>query len=446
MNFLEEIELKKKNLNEIRVHGVQVWVYLRVRFYFHFLNKKNAWQEKKVGNFLKKFHYFKSIFYGFTNWFNKYETIVFSDSSQRKKINGRLYDKLMDAWADEFSGKTLFIEMPNLNHFKKNKIHSKYIVSRILLVSIINILSLTKKSSVIQSVADIENEYNIGNIHSQWINELFSGITVYKYLFMILKPKRVFVSNYYWNIDVILAAHYHGITVAEPQHGVIGHGHFAFNTNHRFDSVYFPDIMFLFGKDDEYIIQKNGNLTKTESVGHFYIDYVNNKMVPNSTWQKKLDKYDLRIIVSLQLENGLEVLNFIKEVAEKSLNNCFIIAVRQDFQKTLLSEVPDNIIFPTDLDCYQVAKLSDIHTSVYSTCVKETLALGLTNILINFGGKAASYYENLEFLNIVSSTDEYIKLLNAYKKKDVEKVKESVSGFIKPNYLVNVKECVKKYF
>lgn len=446
MNILEKIELKHKNLNEIRFHGVQVWVYLRVIYYFHFLNKKNAWHGKKGGNILKKFHYFKSIFYGFTNWFNRYDTIIFSDSSQRKKINGKYYDKLMDAWADELPGKTLFVEMPNLNHIEINKVYSKHIVSRILLVSIINSLSLIRKKSVIKPISRIEYEFNIGIIHPKWINDLFSGIIVHKLLFRLLKPKRVFVSNYYWNIDVVLAAHDLGIIVAEPQHGVIGNNHFAFNTNHKFESVYFPDFMFLFGEDDEAIIKRNGNVKHAISVGHFFLDYVNNKMKPDKNWSEKLKKYNKRIIVSLQLENGLEVLEFIKKVAIKLENYCFVIAVRQNFQKNLINNFTDNVYFPGNLDCYQIAKLCDIHTSVYSTCVLETIALGLPNILIKIDERASIYYNDLQYVKVANDYDSYIKLIESENNINKTDVAQSAKSFIKPNYLMNVKNCVAKYF
>ncbi|MEN8137844.1 MAG: hypothetical protein ABFR62_05370 [Bacteroidota bacterium] len=445
MNQLSKIEEENLNLSDIRINGEEIWMFLRVRYYFYFLGKKQKWKSGKRGNIKKKLHYLSTLFYGFKNWFKKYDYIIFSDSSQRKLIDGQYQDKLAEYLSKELEGESLFVELPNLHHENIKEISSRHIVSRIPLITVVNLLMFFLPKYKHGRVDEIQSRYNIEAGYSKWLQEFFGGIKVYKLFFRIYRPKAVVVSNYYYNIDVVIAAKKYGIKVIETQHGVIGESHFAFNINQEFSRRYFPDIMLMFGDDDKEVIDEGGKVLSPYSVGHYYLDYINNKYDLSEKWLGRLSKFKLSIAVSLQLESGKEILDFIAKIAAKRSEYIFLIAMRQDFQRNLIENIPDNVIFPDDLDCYQIVKHCDIHSSVYSTCVQESLALGKYNVLINLDNAASKYYSKLNYTSIVSDKilDDYISALDTYEAVSPEIIQNSMKSYVEPNYMGNIKELVK---
>jgi len=440
MNLLSKIENENINLSKIKLKGEEIWVFLRVKYYFSFLGKKQNWKPNKQGNIKKKLHYLSTMFYGFNNWFRNYNYIIFSDSSQRKLIDGKYQDKLTEYIWEKLDGNTLFIELPNIHHKNIDTVKSNNIVSRIPIVALINLLKFFLPKYKHREIDDVEDKYNLKNNYTKWLQEFFAGITVYKILFGIYKPKAIVVTNYYYNIDVIISAKKQGIKVIETQHGVIGNSHFAFNINQSYSGDYFPDTMLLFGNDDKAIIDKKGLVGKSYSVGHYYIDYINNGFNKTKKWIDLLSRYKKSIAVSLQLESGKLILDFIKTVALQKKDFVFLIAVRQDFQREILDQIPENILFPSDLDCYQIIKHCDFHSSIYSTCVQESLALGKINILIDLDNIAKKYYSHLPNTFIVDykNHNKYIKTIEETVIINPDIVKDSMRLYIEPNYTKNI--------
>jgi len=131
-DFENVLELEKyyKDILE----NIEEWAYIRLKVGFFLKNRNNkkikiknnsiAEKFKKVVSILLKI---KDMFYGFKNWFGKYDYLFFSYSEQRKLINGRYKNKAMDDLIDkELEKKSLLIEAKNSKRFKK--IYTKYVV------------------------------------------------------------------------------------------------------------------------------------------------------------------------------------------------------------------------------------------------------------------------------------------------------------------------------
>ena len=90
------------------------------------------------------------------------------------------------------------------------------------------------------------------------------------------------------------------------------------------------------------------------------------------------------VLVSHQNSVSDELGMFINNLADRLSNILFIYSIRnKDNQQTLQVNNQDNIIINSEIDIYSLAKHCDLHISVYSTFILESLYLGIPNILIN---------------------------------------------------------------
>jgi len=92
LNILQEIE-KKYPVDQIYLNNEQIWPFLRGKYYFNYRDHHSEIPEGRIKekSFFQKLKLLKNIFYGWKNWFRKYDYIAISTSREgiRKIINGK---------------------------------------------------------------------------------------------------------------------------------------------------------------------------------------------------------------------------------------------------------------------------------------------------------------------------------------------------------------------
>ena len=129
IDIIQKIE-SRYPVNTITCNGIQVWPLLR---FIYFMDKVVPGYRSTT-----KFSFVDVIldfFYGFSNFFRKYDYFVFSSKVERKIVNGLYHDKLFDTLIDCLGAdKTLYIENPNSpgkyhRHYPHKNIKTKRFVS-----------------------------------------------------------------------------------------------------------------------------------------------------------------------------------------------------------------------------------------------------------------------------------------------------------------------------
>jgi hypothetical protein len=221
----------EKKYKEI-LENIEDWVYLRIKIGHELKNIHNQQfiknRENKLKKIWEKIIRLKNIFYGFKNWFKKYDYIFFSDSSERRFIDNSYKDKISDDIIDRLDN-CLLIELPNPNHYKN--VHTKYIVSQSLLDFLIFIYSSFLKLFISVENKQLDNIFKREKININYkkiILKIKVETKLYKLLFLIYKPKAIFINCAYCRFGAVKVAKDLGIKVIELQHGVINEAHYGY--------------------------------------------------------------------------------------------------------------------------------------------------------------------------------------------------------------------------
>lgn len=452
--------------NKIFLDNFKEWIYFRIRYYYFFyksnfnqldksvFTKNNKKKNPRFILILKKiFFLFKTIFYGFNNWFHKYEYIIVSDSGQRKLINKKYYNKLFKEVV-EYIGidKTLMIEIPLNKHYRIRQIDTKHIVS-------FNLIKLIAK--VLGFITKFFNKYNLFNQNSKiklffnanfpkkLINEMLNNFDyqkntekIFDIIFSINKIKILFLSCYYGKEGIIKSAKKRGIKVVELQHGLIGRNHFAYNSIIKLDNLIIPDVLLSFGEEggyEEFVIKK------IIPIGSFYIEYINKNYNISSDFINFKKKYMYIFSVSLQITCESELINFIKSIAKRYRDYLFIIIPRNYTNNYENLELDSNIIFYQDLDFYKITKQCDFHITIYSTTALESPSLGVPNILYNYNNLAYHHFNYLVLLGhsfIINDLDDFENALTKLKNLNRIEVINRNNSIIKKGYKENLKNAL----
>lgn len=145
-----------------------------------------------------------------------------------------------------------------------------------------------------------------------------------------------------------------------------------------------------------------------------------------------------------------KLLHFIHELAEKYSNEFEVIIQPRRTQK---EEYQKELPFVKDLnfsqqDFYSAVVQCDFHSTVYSTTAIEALSLGVPNILVNIDNQSKEQLgEKLkgnEFTKIVDTAHQFMEVLRSFSTISIERIRESNSSNIQPNFHSNIVEFFKK--
>jgi len=405
MKTLYEIEERY----EKELESLEEWAYLR-SYYRHAL----ALSHEKSMDKYSKLKILKDVFFGFFSWFNNYEYMVFSDTNERKKVNGKWFDKSID-YIIEVLGKdkTLLIEEPNPTFYNKKDMFTKHVSSRRLLDSVAILLEkcmFTRKTYLV--LDEINKEYNIQVDYVLQIKRFNARYFLHRWMFKWYKTKLVIVNCYYSRQYVIKSAQDLNIETIEVQHGVITKDNDAYNSPLILDNSYFPNYLLSFGESEVLELKDKGLINKAVfPVGSFYLDYLKSAFkIDDKLWSMK-QNYNKVIGVSLQKGSEKMMIDYIISVAHLSSDIMYIIIPRYFNEKIYDQyEFPVNVVLYPDLDCYQIIMHCDFHCTFYSACTVEVPSLGIQNILVDFNGRSRELYHATEnkTTTFVKSKEEFL--------------------------------------
>lgn len=443
----------KYPVNEISFKGLSVWVVIRL-YYSYLLSGKTP-VKGSIFLSIKKLSY---IFYGFFNYFGKYDFIAFTNASERKLIHNMMYDRL-DFLPKTY--KTLYFELPIPKHYHRKKIPTRYIVSKLPIYGLVWVISKLifgkiNPSSLwllIKKEGDIDfNEY-------QTVKRYYAQFLVGKFLYFLYKPKIFFVTPSFTNMGFIRAFKEKGTKVIEMQHGIINKEHIAYNYQNKVNNLSFPDYLFSFGLHEKDTFENNYFIAKSHVLptGHFYLDWLKENFKPNPKILDILKHYNTSVTFTAQVIYDKAIIPLLFQIAKKNKDTVFLYVprVKKNKYDELIGK-PDNIIIVDYIDCYNTIMHTDFHSTIYSTCALEAPVLGKQNILIDFKGLSTKYYKNVlndKNVTLFIKTDNEFSyaIQNMHKIPCEEIIKRSnkiiISGFkknLKENLQIILNEIFEK--
>ena len=393
------------DVSSIKFKDISLWLELRTHVY----NKITSGESTPLK--ITSQTYFvilRSFFYGFFNWFRKYDAWLFNTDIDRVDINGKYFDKYFDYPASKIE-KSLVIELPSEQHFKRNKVASKYIVSRSVLIIIEKFygIFINTKKAKLEIYHEISKAYNVEVDTNYVIKKMVSQYNVMSFVLKFRKPKIVFLAPSYTAYGYIKALKEKGVTVVEIQHGIIQKEHFGYNIQADFNREYFVDYLLTFGSRESkvFLNGKGINHENVIPVGHFYLNQIKQSTILNSKLKLLKQSFLKTVSVSLQdVESSEKMIANLVNLASKRKDILFLMKPRRTKKEVYLNKysIPKNMKFMDDIDVYEIILHSDFHLTVYSTCALEAPTLGIKNILFDIDGQATRYFG--EILNDRNTT------------------------------------------
>lgn len=460
INFIKEIETRFA-VSTIKVEGLQVWPFLRVAYFFAYFDnnyKKEVSPLPTNSKLAARMRKIKNSFYGIENLFKIYSFIIFSNTYERRSVDGKFINKIAESLISELGKeRVLVVEIPvDGLHFKRADISTHNIISMDLFNLSCYLFSFWRKNLVIDKevvLKEINSKYGLNVDYHRLIKKFFCYKSLFALFYRAGGPKAIFISCYYSIVHqaAIYAAKKMGIKAIELQHGLINKEHFAYNFFADLDSSFFPDYLFAFGdyvKDQQNYIDPENVIP----IGNMYIDYIKNKYQPSEKTIELFKSFrnNYKKIVSISSQWPLEdkLIEFLKKSA--SLNNSILyIFVPRDLTKDYsFANFPANIVILKNLDVYQIIRESNFHSTLWSTCALEAPALGIPNILINIAGTAKEYYAdmltNKDVTRFVETEDEYVNTILTWQPKSKQEIMKLHSNFYEVNHEESLRAALQR--
>ena len=462
-NILKEIETKYP-VDTILVNGEQVWPYLRIAYHFrHIENAVSEYGEKQLrpetSLFQRPKTAFKMLgysFYGLGNWFGKYTYIALSNTGERRDVNGKYLNKLLDPFIDELGrDRVLYVETPAHVMYPVRKGYTKRVVFRHLPeLSAVILTKLLRKKCIIQNkwvLDSIQKEYDLEINDVSRVKYFKAQKIVFNLIFRKIKPKAILLSCYYGhNQAAIKAARDIGIAVIEFQHGTISKEDPAYNVNIELDKTFFPDYLLVFGRRELETFD-NSRFIEPQNVrpiGSFYLEYIKKNYQLERNLVELLKEYKASVGVTLEWTMQKRVIEFIRKAANLDRAILYLLIPRWPKERYYLAlGLPDNVMIVTDKNFYELMMYVDFHSTVYSTCALEAPSLGVQNILINIDGLSNRYYGKVltdsGVTRYVETPEEFVKTVNTFERLSRDTISKFNEDIFAINYTNNIQRLLQ---
>ena len=165
IEILKEIEAKYP-VNQVLVNGEQIWPYLRTRYFTAHRDRYFTSEGEKLPSSIRvpirqRLHYYV---YGARNWIGKYKYVAISNAVQRRNINGKYFNVLVDPIVDLLGeDNVLFIETTTPVPYPISKLHTKKVFPRYPLGVLADLLGKTTRHKY-----NIEGEYLLREINKEY--------------------------------------------------------------------------------------------------------------------------------------------------------------------------------------------------------------------------------------------------------------------------------------
>lgn len=395
-SLAEKIESIEKNFRVqdilIEYKGEQFDVYPWIKPYIFSQIQLGSKVDRSKSK--SKFFQLKKLLIGIFKLNRNHKTIVFSNSLENRVLEGVVYDKLFGKIIEKSTSVLRIETFLPINDTGNAPPQNSQLASRgifYLKQALKKRLSKPKfrilNEGILQEVLD---ELSISvNYHGIFESVLCEYEVMDRYLRKRKSLKQVFLSVGYVNVGLILACKKNKITVIEAQHGVINKDHYGYSYFYQPSGTFLPDFLLTFGLDGAEVIESSGisSFVKVVPVGSFIIDYYLNRKIQENE--------NMTVSISLQdCDTGLKATEQFLELARKNDSVTFIFKPRRTevsfYQEKF--KIPNNVIFETEKNVYEVILSSNFHMTAYSSCALEAPSLGVRNILLNTDNKAQVYY------------------------------------------------------
>lgn len=444
-------KIKASDLNfgvaKLKVKGKAFWPFFKVFFFDAQFVQGGTQTTFTLG---QKIKFLKSLFYGFFNWFGPVDYLVFSNSDQRKLIDGLYVDKSADFIHQKLAN-TLHIELPVFIHFPLKLLPYKRVVSQLPLRILEGVYAklFLKDADVtgVEVAKQLNNDFGTNTDVVAIGKRFYAQYWLMKKLLSWKKPKAVFMAVPYMKMGYVLAAREAGIPVVEMQHGSINKSHFGYVNYTQVNPLLFPSYLFAYGSDTKKVFQDD-NITFAEQnvipIGHYYLHLIQKKDSHSFVGVKPILSANVSISISLQDDSvGKQIVPFMIEVAKRRPGWKIVFIPRKtpraEYEKMNL---PSNIHFLPHLNVYEVIKVCKLHTTAFSTCALEAPTLGKCNILVNIDNKAMEYFSeilnNSQVTTFVNSVSEYIEAVENHVELEEDVIMRSNQAVIRPNFDQNL--------
>lgn len=450
MNILKSLEAENPSLGEASFRGYKIWPFLRVVYNMAHINNQTAAEGKSTTK--RKKIDMNRLVYGWKNWFQGYNYLFYTDSSERKRVAGEYHNKLLDYPADLLgSERVLFVEDPKPAYYPLEQVHSRRVVSSLpLKIASYFLRKLSKRvqldPNLIKKLDDIKECHRLKVDDSAEISAFFADYRIARLMLKIYKPKAIFVSDHYSRFATVKAARDLGITVVECQHGAISNPDPIYNFDLNPDPVFYPQYLLAYGDQVTKEIKHSSFLKNTEviPVGSFYLEQTRNEKHNDLNISSRLSGYDHIIGISLQWTVEDEVLAFIKHAAMLDDRIGYVLIPRNYEAKDYSGlGMPDNVVLFPGLNFYELIRYVDFHSSVYSTCCIEAPSLGVQNILINIGGLSKAWYGDTlnddRVTRYVGTPEEFVETVRSFDKLDRQICIQLNEHLFKQGYMENIR-------
>ena len=460
--------------------GTKLWNLIRILLYFYLQKEKSrklSDKSKKNYNFRLKISTIKEGLTPLKIPSKEIRICGFSNTGSRKYRDGKFYDIYLDTLDDLMGNDFVVFEWPSEQGHRQNyggMIYSKNYVPLHLPFTtktfwdIILYKFFNKTPYKIQNLSILDEiiDYfaNSVNLEKEMVNKYINeSIAIFWYmkgffkkLLSSISPKLVLIVCGYGRINmaIVQACRELNIPSVELQHGLITENHPGYVKTMKSDNRdCIPEYLLTYGDFFTDIVRR-GNLFEKEkvvSVGFPYLEEVKkSKPVIDEKLEGFISSFARNILITSQWTVAEEIKNFTinlsKELIKNKLNVGIIFKPHQhDWREYTDIGNYKNIFLADKYDnAYEILKVVDIHSTVYSTSGLEALAFGKPNIFINVGKTSIE-----DIIHVVDSTssfmasspDEYIKIFEMLTENYEEassEAKKISEIFFKPNAKKNI--------
>ena len=451
-DFLEKE--KYSSVEKVKFRGISIWGYLRNYYSEKYLLSKERSNRPSQSLALKGFF---NLFKGWANWFRRYDYIAIVSKNQRKVVDG-VYVHPLDQIPSEYAGKTLFIELNNLDA----KVDAPYpkkrrVVSRFALVLmeffLIRLLPNRYYSSVVSSLTEIEEDLEVALDKMYLLRRFDAAYIVMRRVLKMYRPKAMFCMVSYPIAGYILAAKNLGIPVIELQHGYIGRSHRAYNVPKSYGDEIYPDYFLSWGnyevdffkESDGFFISSN----KVFPVGNYFLEnYLEERERLQKEFLSRFKDFDIVVSVSMQDPLEAEIMEMVMQAAPLDHKIVYLLLPRSK-SDTYYQEkynLGPNIVQVEKINTYQGMLISQVHSTMWSTTAFEGLAMGLPNVLIDSSGRSHDIFGHLlnkrEATFYADTPQEYVGMIRDAALIDQREVKEISKYYFADDFSTSIKDAV----
>ena len=391
IDVIKELE-NHFDVMSITVDGISIWNFLKHSVFGELENQYYNLQTNKPNKKIVAAIY--NRFWKSKNIQNK-QYMLFTDQNEFRNIDDNSQktlmpsDKLAHNIIQKMNEEMVVVLNPlNQKHHEKyyfNAISSHYFSAR---------LSENKNIKNESILLNIENYIGFQINYKLITNRFFSIYKKAKKYFQLNDIKTIYINCYYsiFHQAIILAAKENNIKIIEIQHGVISPNQLYYNLTNKTDKKFLPDYLLAHNTYIKEIVS-NHYMHKSNVItfGNYYLEYMETKKIKLKNIEDFNQKYQKIILISDQKSINSELNDMIKKVSSMYPQYGFIFALRSENER---DQIKENILI-TSRDIYSLLQYANLHISVYSTFILETLFSGIPNILFNARSLSRDYYQKI---------------------------------------------------